>query len=35
MTISSIRHEYHNGSMSNKMIRHDGRVLVDEFLSSE
>ncbi len=32
---SSIRHEYHDGSMSNKVIRHDGKVLVDEFLSAE
>jgi hypothetical protein len=30
----SIRHEYHDGSVSNKVIRHDGKVLVDEFLSS-
>ena len=32
---SSIRHEYHDGSVSRKVIRHDGKVLVDEFLSSE
>jgi hypothetical protein len=30
----SIRHEYHDGSISNKVIRHDGKVLVDEFISS-
>ena len=30
----SIRHEYHDGSLSNKVIRHDGKVLVDEFYSS-
>lgn len=31
----SIRHEYHDGSMSRKVVRHDGRVLVDELLSAE
>ena len=31
----SIRHEYHDGSMSNKVVRHDGTVLVDELLSAE
>jgi hypothetical protein len=31
----SIRHEYHDGSISNKVIHHNGKVLVDEFLSSE
>jgi hypothetical protein len=31
----SIRHEYHDGSVSNKVIRHDGKVLVDEFISAE
>jgi hypothetical protein len=30
-----IRHEYHDGSVSRKVIRHDGRVLVDELLSAE
>jgi membrane-bound inhibitor of C-type lysozyme len=31
----SIRHEYHDGSVSRKVIRHDGTVLVDEMLSAE
>jgi hypothetical protein len=31
----TIRHDYHDGSMSRKVIRHDGRVLVDEFLGAE
>jgi hypothetical protein len=31
----SIRHEYHDGSVSLKLIRHDGTVLVDELLSAE
>jgi len=31
----SIRHEYHDGSVSQKIVRHDGRVLVDELLSAE
>jgi len=31
----SIRHEYHDGSVSRKVVRHDGTVLVDEFLSAE
>lgn len=31
----SIRHEYHDGSVSHKVIRHDGKVLVDEFRSAE
>lgn len=31
----SIRHEYHDGCMSRKVVRHDGRVLVDELLSAE
>jgi hypothetical protein len=30
----SIRHEYHDGSVSRKVVRHDGHVLVDE-LSKE
>jgi hypothetical protein len=30
-----IRHEYHDGSVSQKVIRHDGTVLVDELLSAE
>jgi hypothetical protein len=31
----SIRHEYHDGCMSRKVVRHDGKVLVDELLSAE
>jgi hypothetical protein len=31
----TIIHEYHDGSMSQKVIRHDGKVLVDELLSAE
>ena len=31
----TIRHEYHDGSVSQKVIRHDGAVLVDEMLSAE
>jgi membrane-bound inhibitor of C-type lysozyme len=31
----TIRHEYHDGSVSQKVIRHDGTVLVDELLSAE
>ena len=31
----TIRHEYHDGSVSQKVIRHDGAVLVDELLSAE
>jgi hypothetical protein len=30
-----IRHEYHDGGVSRKVIRHDGRVLVDEMLFAE
>jgi hypothetical protein len=30
-----IQHEYHDGSVSRKVIRHDGTVLVDELLSAE
>ena len=26
----SIRHEYHDGSISHKVIQHDGKTLVDE-----
>jgi hypothetical protein len=29
----SLRHEFHDGSMSRRIIRHDGHVLVDEFES--
>jgi membrane-bound inhibitor of C-type lysozyme len=31
----TIRHEYHDGSVSAKVVRHDGRVLVDALLSAE
>ena len=31
----SIQHEYHDGSISRKVVRHDGAVLVDEMLSAE
>lgn len=31
----SIRHEYHDGSFSRKVVRHDGTVLVDELLTAE
>ena len=31
----SIRHEYHDGSVSEKVVRHDGHVVVDELLSAE
>ncbi|MBI4477332.1 MAG: hypothetical protein HY654_09180 [Acidobacteria bacterium] len=31
----SIQHEYHDGSVSRKIVRHDGHVLVDELLSAE
>ena len=31
----SIQHEYHDGSVSRKVVRHDGRVLIDELLSAE
>lgn len=31
----AIRHEYHDGSVSQKVVRHDGRVLVDELRSAE
>lgn len=31
----TIRHEYHDGCVSRKVIRHDGRVLVDEFDCAE
>lgn len=29
----SIRHEYHDGSVSAKVVRHDGKVLMDELQS--
>jgi hypothetical protein len=31
----SIQHEYHDGAVSRKVIRHDGRVLLDELLAAE
>jgi hypothetical protein len=31
----SIQHEYHDGSVSRRVVRHDGRVLTDELLSAE
>ena len=31
----SIQHEYHDGPVSRKVIRHDGRVLIDEWLAAE
>jgi hypothetical protein len=31
----SIRHEYHDGSVSQTVIRHDGHVVVDELLWAE
>jgi hypothetical protein len=31
----SIQHEYHDGSVSRRVVRHDGRVLTDEMLSAE
>ena len=31
----SIRHEYHDGSVSRKVVRHDGTILVDELLTAE
>jgi len=30
-----IDHEYHDGSISHRVIRHDGKVLVDELLDKE
>ena len=31
----SIQHEYHDGSISRRVVRHDGKLLVDEMLSAE
>ncbi len=31
----SIRHEYHDGSVSRKVVHHSGKVLVDELLTAE
>jgi hypothetical protein len=30
-----IQHEYHDGTISRMVVRHDGRVLVDELMSAE
>ena len=29
----TVRHEYHDGSFSQKVVRHDGTVVVDELFS--
>ena len=29
----SIQHEYHDGSISMRVVRHDGKLLVDELVS--
>ncbi|MBI2821122.1 MAG: hypothetical protein HYX74_02760 [Acidobacteria bacterium] len=31
----SIQHEYHDGSISRKVVRHDGTILVDELLGAQ
>ena len=31
----SIDREYHDGSVSRRVVHHDGRVMVDELLSAE
>jgi hypothetical protein len=31
----SIRHEYHDGSVAHRVVRHDGTVVVDELLGAE
>ena len=31
----SIQREYHDGSVSQRIVRHDGRVLTDELISAE
>lgn len=31
----SIQHEYHDGTVSRRVIRHDGRVLIEELLAAE
>ena len=31
----TIRHEYHDGSVACRIVRHDGKVLVDELLAAE
>ena len=32
---TTINHQYHDGSVSRTIVRHDGRVLIDELLSAE
>lgn len=32
---TTIDHQYHDGSVSRRIVRHDGRVLIDELLSAE
>ena len=32
---NSIQHEYHDGIVSRKVVRHDGKLLVDEILSAQ
>ena len=29
------RHEYHDGSVSRKVVHHNGKILVDELLAAE
>jgi hypothetical protein len=31
----SIRHEYHDGSVSRKVIHHNGKVLTDELVAKQ
>jgi hypothetical protein len=31
----TIQHEYHDGTVSHKVVRHDGHVLLDELLAAE
>jgi hypothetical protein len=31
----TIRHQYHDGSCSRRVVRHDGHVLIDELISAE
>ena len=31
----SIRHQYHDGSCSRRVVRHDGHVLIDELISAD
>jgi hypothetical protein len=31
----TIRHEYHDGSMSSRVVRHDGKVLMEDLQSKE